>query len=275
MRHDVPHPPPSRSRPGSAFSLVELLVVLAIIALLLSILMPALGKARSAARRAVCMSNQRQMTLALLAYTDASRGRFVPNAQSQSPPAVPAAGMLWWFGFEAGGPGSPAASNRPLDRTRSPLAPYFGGDIQQGLECPDFPRDDATFFPKFAVSSAHFGYNEGLAPLLFKNLPPHRVDEVLAPSDVFTFVDGIHTDGFNFNAGQEMFYEPHYAAHSRDLGRTGFAHFRHSGTVNLACVDGHVTTREQTEPTFATYAGSPAANLDDDWDSDSVYGFEN
>ncbi|MEK6643326.1 MAG: prepilin-type N-terminal cleavage/methylation domain-containing protein [Planctomycetota bacterium] len=52
----------------SAFTLIELLIVMAIISLLLSILLPALGRARETSRRTVCGSNLRQMALALSQY---------------------------------------------------------------------------------------------------------------------------------------------------------------------------------------------------------------
>ena len=52
----------------SAFTLVELLVVISIIAILAALLMPAIQAAREAARRAQCTSNQRQVAFALLNF---------------------------------------------------------------------------------------------------------------------------------------------------------------------------------------------------------------
>jgi prepilin-type processing-associated H-X9-DG protein len=63
--------------------LVELLVVIAIVGILLGLLLPAVQAARESARKTQCMSNLRQIGLALDQYVDAqgSRGRF-PDAAS-------------------------------------------------------------------------------------------------------------------------------------------------------------------------------------------------
>ena len=68
----------SASSSRQAFTLVELLVVIGIIALLISILMPALNKARQSANAAACMSNQRQLVLAMIGYAHEHRGMTMP-----------------------------------------------------------------------------------------------------------------------------------------------------------------------------------------------------
>src|SRR5690606_14281739 len=62
----------------SAFTLVELLVVLGVVGLLLGLLLPLLAQARSAARATTCASNLRELGRANRFYADDNRG-FVPR----------------------------------------------------------------------------------------------------------------------------------------------------------------------------------------------------
>lgn len=77
-----------------AFTLVELLVVIGIIAVLIGVLLPALSKAQRTAREAACLSNQRQLVMALIMYTQDNKGVF---------PGGP--GRIWWNGAEVDVPG--------------------------------------------------------------------------------------------------------------------------------------------------------------------------
>ncbi len=66
------------------FTLVELLIVIAIIAVLIGILLPVLASARRAALDAHCKSNMRQICAAMLNYAAENRGRFPPNIDERS-----------------------------------------------------------------------------------------------------------------------------------------------------------------------------------------------
>src|SRR5687767_190880 len=60
----------------AGFTLVEALVCIAVIAILAALLLPAMARAKENARQAYCISNLRQLTLAVFSYTDENDGVF-------------------------------------------------------------------------------------------------------------------------------------------------------------------------------------------------------
>ncbi|MFQ5429630.1 MAG: type II secretion system protein [Phycisphaerae bacterium] len=80
-----------KNRRPRGFTLIELMVVIAIIAVLISILLPSLGRAREECRKAVCMNNLRSIWTGILAYSMVydDRAPYIEDINLEDPDADP------------------------------------------------------------------------------------------------------------------------------------------------------------------------------------------
>lgn len=147
---------PLRPR-SSAFTLVELLVVIGIIAILIAILLPSLSRARENAARVKCLSNVRQLSMAFVMYCGENDGWFPFPAVFGGP-----GGTALGYGDQAAPTGmSPDWIGWPEDwivwRHKKPTDPIAGaiahylGDPGNGkvMMC---PSDDGQFRPLVSAS---------------------------------------------------------------------------------------------------------------------------
>jgi prepilin-type N-terminal cleavage/methylation domain-containing protein/prepilin-type processing-associated H-X9-DG protein len=208
----------------NAFTLVELLVVIALIALLAALLLPALGRSRQSADASRCLSNLRQLGLATQLYWDDHGGRAFPDRTVRTN-----SGWIYWFGWLADG----VEGERDFDPTRGALWPYLQA---RGVSvCPALDRSAAGFKSKARGAAFGFGYNRLVGTRTEAGI---RLATVRNPSGLAILADCAQVNDFQPPASPENpMLEEFYYFDATDPT----VHFRHRGRAQAWFADGHAT----------------------------------
>lgn len=226
--------------PVRAFTLVELLVVLAVIGVLAGLLFPALARSQGKARALVCLGQTRQLNLALLLYAGDHQERLVYNLGGDRGFRLPPSMMDQnWVNNVLSWELDPDNTNLAF-ASKSPLGPYFGRSVGVFV-CPSdqvvsaiqraagWNRRVRSYALNAMVGDAGPNVVNGgnvLNPGYRQFL---RLTDVPRPEGIFSFLDehpDSITDGYFLNRGREREWQHLPASY-------------HEGAANLGFLDGH------------------------------------
>lgn len=222
--------PRARRIYASAFTLVELLVVIAVIALIAAMLLPSLTRSKASAQRTQCAGNLRQLGLASQMYWDDNSGTcFLWQLGATN------GGRLYWFGWLQDG----SEGHREFDPLPGALYPYLR--VHTIGICPALNYSLSQFKLKATGAAYGYGYNRFLsAP---PSQPPIKISQVKRPSEIALFADAAQVNDFQAPASKAnpMLEEWYYIDTSADYPN---GHFRHGRRANAGFCDGHVATEQ-------------------------------
>jgi hypothetical protein len=190
-----------------AFTLTELLVVIGLIALLVSLLMPALGQARAAARTTGCLSNLRQMGTAWTMYLAENRGH-LPEYVWSTPISPDVGWRAYWPGileeYNVGGDAllCPAADEPiPFKQINTGF-----GNVAYGWSGRWHSNGNPIRFNASLYRDGSYGYNRYLTAGggFGHDGKAERINAVREPGNVPVFLDALFVDFAPVN-GLEVF----------------------------------------------------------------------
>jgi prepilin-type N-terminal cleavage/methylation domain-containing protein/prepilin-type processing-associated H-X9-DG protein len=209
--------------PLGGFTLVELLVVFAIIGLLASLLLPALAQAKDRARNAKCQSNEKQWALALRMYVDDS-GCY-PLEHSSQTETLPGVGEVRFI------------AESQLDQYLGPNAPLMSASCPQPWRLKGWLNSSTLNY------LGSYNYNDLARTLIWSaaylglggdsmERVPLREAAVVAPAEMIAFSEYVLVPSDTRFQGNLLYHGEYPWA--------GDEMYRHSTGENMAFCDGHV-----------------------------------
>lgn len=247
-------------RTQDGFTLVELLIVIAILAMLSAVVVPTVVHGIALARRAMCASNLHALGTATRQYLVESQGWMFPIEEA-GVDELGRPGKLWYFGFETDESRQRPEGQRTLEKSRARLYRYCGAS--ESLEvCPGFRFDDPLYKPKFSKAWWSYGINASVSLLRRRN----HVGGMGNLDHVILFADAAQVNFWQHPASpsRPMYEEWHLIAANKPL-----VHFRHSGQANVLTLNGAVHRAEPIPGSFDAWL--PAAQIGRLRDTPSFY----
>jgi len=235
--------PNSCARVRAAFTLLELLVIIAVIAVLVAFLLPTLGRAREKARRVQCISQQKQWAMAFRMYADDNdemipregyerlggvalnnwiqvKGKIISGSTTDSADV--------WYNALPEYVGVPtAASYAPVDKHRD----FYSSSSL--FHCPTAKLPGYVTRPTYLLAIFSVAMNSQLIEfpryptISFTELRDEEARTVIFLDNLLEGEKKVHPAQENDNLGQPASYADRFSA-------------RHSNGGNLAFADGHV-----------------------------------
>lgn len=225
----------------AGFTLIELLVVISIVSLLMAILLPALKKARDAARTSMCLSNQRQCYLAANGYSMDYKDALLIKR-------INAGSIQYWVYWLAYQKGADGVSSTPQYLTR-PVTLCPQNEFYSSLANSTNPASLDTWFgyamymPSGNEMKDHgWNFQKYTQTDTGLKLYWHQLDQVLKPSGTILLADSFtaRTSSTNFYWAKPSV---NFRLDGNGTDNSGQVHTLHNDSANITFFDGHAASR--------------------------------
>jgi len=252
------------------FTLIELLIVIAIIAILAAMLLPALRSARDTAKKAQCLTNQKSIGLYVHQYA-------LDNKQSIS---VLANWQTWYRDLLLANGGMLAGKESSNDYMSTDMKRRYacltgaGVTMTKVFKCPaDVSGGTASYARNDPQKGGTIKWKDSSTPNATPRIVATRLSSVRGPSDLILTSDRwdeTHIPGNSLNegggsraAGENDTTNAFHLRREANVGVEGDRKTvgRHKGDAPILFVDGHATSRDYLETVPKEYRPSSATDM--------------